>query len=140
MSVTAGEFELIYDPSVGEDERWYINDHTIVRDHRGTWHLIGITHAEPAQPFDELHLAHATAASLHGPWTKQPSALSTDTSCGETHLRAPSEDPLAFDVEDQVGFIDAHASEVMVDEDGGTWISHCGWGQGGVHIAPLTWG
>ena len=26
-------------------------------------------------PFDEVHLAHATAPALHGPWTKQPFAL-----------------------------------------------------------------
>ena len=45
-----GDFELVYDPSVGEDEPWYINDHTFFRDHTGTWHLIGITHAEPMAP------------------------------------------------------------------------------------------
>ena len=59
--IRAGDFELVYDPSVGEAEPWYINDHTFVRDHTGTWHLIGITHAEPWRPFDEMHLAHATA-------------------------------------------------------------------------------
>ena len=84
-----GAFEQIYDPSVGEPERWYINDHTFIRDHEGTWHLIGITHAEPAAPFDERHLAHATAPTLHGPWTKQPFALSIDPAWGETHLWAP---------------------------------------------------
>ena len=47
MSVSAGDFERVYDPSVGESEPWYINDHTFVRDRNGTWHLIGITHAEP---------------------------------------------------------------------------------------------
>jgi hypothetical protein len=26
-----GEFERIYDPSVGENEAWYINDHTHLR-------------------------------------------------------------------------------------------------------------
>ena len=87
--IRAGDFELVYDPSVGELEPWYINDHTIVRDHTGTWHLIGITHAEPAAPFDEVHLAHATAPALHGPWTKQPFALSADPDHGETHLWAP---------------------------------------------------
>ena len=87
--VTVGDFELIYDPSVGEAEPWYINDHTIFRDHTGTWHLIGITHAEPMAPFDEVHLAHATAPELHGPWTKQPFALSADAAWGETHLWAP---------------------------------------------------
>ena len=88
-SVTAGRFERIYDPSVGEPEAWYINDHTFVRDETGTWHLIGITHAEPAAPHDELHLAHATAPALPGPWTKQPFALSTDRAAGEFHLWAP---------------------------------------------------
>lgn len=37
----------------------------------------------------------------------------------------------------QVGTIDAHAAEVVVDEGGRTWVSHCGWGQGGVYLAPL---
>jgi len=292
--VEAGAFERIYDPSVGEAERWYINDHTFIRDRTGTWHLIGITHAEPFAPKDELHLAHATAPALHGPWTKQPFALSTDPGAGETHLWAPhvidhdgrywmfvcaggaspeeyrihlatsddctrwtrhpenplivdgfeardpmvlrvgdrwvmyytatsepggghhivaaaesddlvhwsgrhtvytdelvgsyggptespfvverdgrfllfigpsrigeamarlergeepdwasiysttlvleSDDPLRFDRADEVGRIDAHASEVVVDEHGDTWISHCGWGQRGVYLAPL---
>ncbi len=294
VAVSAGEFELLYDPSVGEAERWYINDHTIFCDHAGTWHLIGITHAEPMAPFDELHLAHATAPALHGPWTKQPHALSTGPAAGETHLWAPhvieadgqfwmfvcaggatketyrihlatspdgtawtrhpenplivdgfeardpmvlrvgdrwvlyytatsepsggahivaavtsddlvhwrgrhvvyqhalsgtmagptespfvvardgryylfigpdwaslleshertgrysnaayrtttvlmSDDPLHFDDAGIVGTINAHAAEVIVDEAGATWISHCGWGQGGVYLAPLSW-
>ena len=290
----AGTFERIYDPSVGEDETWYVNDHTFVRDAFGTWHLFGITHAEPMNPFDETHLAHATAPDLHGPWTKQPFALTADRAWTESVLWAPhviahddrdwmfvcaggpaptefrihlavsddlaswerhgdnplvvdgyeardpmvlrvgdrwvmyytataepgggafvvaatesedlvhwhgrrivytdpmsgtgggptespfvvgrggrwflfigpdwqrltaaleatgrydpsgyrgtrvlvSDDPLHFDLDGQVGFIDAHGSEVVVDADGSTWISHCGWGQGGVHLAPLRW-
>ena len=87
--LSAGDFEPIYDPSVGEAEAWYINDHTIFRDHTGTWHLIGITHAEPMAPFEEVHLAHATAPSLHGPWTKEPYALTADPEHGETQLWAP---------------------------------------------------
>jgi beta-xylosidase len=294
--VVAGTFERIYDPSVGEAEPWYINDHTFMRDRDGTWHLIGITHAEPFAPKDELHLAHATAPDLHGPWTKQPFALSTDPAAGETHLWAPhvidhdgtywmfvcaggatpetyrihlatstvcttwerhpgnplvvdgfeardpmvlrvgdrwvmyytatsepgggqhivaatesddlvhwsgrhvvyrdelagtyggptespfvverdgrfhlfmgpirfgeamarhqrgeradwpsvysttvvleSDDPLHFERADEVGLLDAHAAEVVVDEHGATWVSHCGWGQGGVYLAPLGW-
>lgn len=88
-AVTAGPFTTIYDPSVGEPEQWYINDHTIVRDREGQWHLFGITHREPADPFDETELAHATAPDLHGPWTKQVSALTVDPEYGETHLWAP---------------------------------------------------
>ena len=296
VTVSAGAFERIYDPSIGEPEPWYINDHTFVRDHTGTWHLFGITHAEPANPFDEKHLAHATAPRLQGPWTKQPFALSADDAWGETQLWAPhviahddrywmfvcgggaskmayriqlatsddcttwvrhaanplrvdgyeardpmvlrvddlwvmyytatsepaggnhivaaatsddlvhwtdrhavyvdtlvgtqagptespfvvqrggtyylfigpsqfhellapgvdwrtewkryysstlvlaSDDPLHFDRADEVGVIEAHAAEVVVDVDGATWISHCGWGEGGVYLAPLAWG
>jgi beta-fructofuranosidase len=292
VKVEAGPFERIYDPSVGEAERWYINDHTFVRDHRGTWHLFGITHAEPFAPHDETQLAHATAPALHGPWTKQPVALRADPTLQESVLWAPhavahdgrywmfvcaggpsptqfrlhlatsddcwtwtrhaenplrvdgyeardpmvlrigerwvlyytattapeggnfavvamesddlvrwrgrrvvytdacsgtgggptespfvvarggryflfigpdwqglldahartgrydpaayrrtrvlmSDDPFRFELAGQVGTIDAHAAEVVVDEHGATWVSHCGWGQGGVYLAPL---
>ncbi|MFG3404321.1 hypothetical protein [Streptomyces sp. NPDC048142] len=89
-SVTSGDFVRIYDPSAGESRPWYINDHTFIRDEAtGTWHLFGITHAEPADPEDEDSFAHATAPSLQGPWTKQPMALNVDPSYGESHLWAP---------------------------------------------------
>jgi hypothetical protein len=124
-----GQFVRIYDPSVGADERWYVNDHCFVRGRDGCWHLFGITHAEwdipaleqylnaprdidPAaaaalrdavresalcarregRPWfdahDEKQLAHATSPSLtKGPWRKQPFALVTDAS--ESVLWAP---------------------------------------------------
>ena len=50
-----------------------------------------------------------------------------------------SDDPMHFDVADRVATIDAHAAEVIVDEHGGWWVTHCGWGQGGVWLAPLRW-
>jgi hypothetical protein len=87
--IAAGDFGKIYDPSIGEPVPFYINDHTVVRGPDGTWHLFGITHAEPAAPEDEDSFAHATAPTLHGPWTKQPPALFTDPSFGESHLWAP---------------------------------------------------
>jgi sucrose-6-phosphate hydrolase SacC (GH32 family) len=88
--VGAGEFQKIYDPSVGEPGPWYINDHCFIRDRQGAWHLFGITHAEPLNPLDEKHLAHATAPRLaEGPWTKQPFALSAEDDWGERHLWAP---------------------------------------------------
>ena len=295
--ITVGAFERIYDPSVGERERWYVNDHTFVCDRSGTWHLIGITHAEPMAPKDEKHLCHATARALQGPWEKQAFALSTVEELGETHLWAPhiiehddrywmfvcaggaspeayrihlatstdcwtwqrhpanpivvdgfeardpmvlrvgdrwvmyytatsapggghhvvvatesddlvswsgrrivyedelvgdmagptespfvverrgrwylfigpsdfgaswkrmqrgedpdwastyattivieSDDPLHCEREQIVARIRAHAAEVVVDGHGASWISHCGWGQRGVHLAPLDWG
>jgi beta-fructofuranosidase len=50
-----------------------------------------------------------------------------------------SRDPLAFAADGQVGVVSAHAAEVVEDEDGAVWVSHCGWGQGGVYLAPLQW-
>lgn len=293
MEVVAGAFTRIYDPSVGESEPWYVNDHTFIRDRDGLWHLIGITHEEPAAPDGEVHLAHATALGLHGPWTKRPFATTADPRYHETVLWAPhvithddlywmfvcaggpknayrihlltsddcfnwqrhpsnplvvdgfeardpmvrriedrwvmyytatsepsggqfvviatvsddlvhwegrrivytdalsgtfggptespfvverdgafylfigpdwdrltskleetgrfdqkgyrgtrvlaSTDPFSFDLAHQVGFLDAHAVEVVVDADGSTWASHSGWGEGGVYLAPLRW-
>jgi hypothetical protein len=285
-SVTAGAGELVsarrfvrvYDPSADELKSWYINDHTFIRDDAGTWHLIGITHAEPADPLDEKHFAHATAPSLLGPWTKQPFALAADSQRGESVLWAPhilrhdrayyifycagdadhtkfklhvatsadldnwtrsdanpivvdgfdardpmvlrvgdewvlyytanstpaggdhvvfavtskdlihwgekrtvftaprkgreggptespfvvrrgdayylfcgawegylgtyafkSADPFHFDYVNRIGRIDSHASEIVRDEAGHWYASHAGWGQGGVHLARLTW-
>lgn len=87
---SVGNFTNIYDPSVGESTKWYINDHTLIRDDAtNTWHLFGITHQEPADPEHEHVFAHATAPQLYGPWTKMPNALTIDTGYGETHLWAP---------------------------------------------------
>jgi len=83
-------FFKIYDPGVGEDEPWYINDHCFVRGPDGLWHLFGITHAEPFNPMDEDNLAHATAKALTQiGWKKRPFALSVDEAFGERHLWAP---------------------------------------------------
>jgi beta-fructofuranosidase len=87
--VHAGPFARIYDPSVGERQRWYLNDHAIVHGPDGLWHMFGITHEEPAAPSHEKNFAHATAPSLKGPWTKQPFALAADPAHGEEVLWAP---------------------------------------------------
>ncbi|TVT44316.1 glycosyl hydrolase family 32, partial [Amycolatopsis rhizosphaerae] len=87
--VAVGTFVRIYDPSAGESRQWYLNDHTFIKDTGGTWHVFGITHPEPADPENEIQFAHATAPHLHGPWTKQPFALTVDRAYGETHLWAP---------------------------------------------------
>ena len=87
--VEAGEFHRIYDPSVGESETWYINDHCFVR-RDGVWHLFGITNHLPIISYDEDQFAHAIAASLtQSQWEKQPYALVADASQGETQLWAP---------------------------------------------------
>jgi hypothetical protein len=50
-----------------------------------------------------------------------------------------SEDPLHWDVAQNVGEFKAHASEVVRDERGNWFVSHVGWMNGGLHLAPLTW-
>lgn len=49
-----------------------------------------------------------------------------------------SDDPFHFDVSNRVGHINSHALEVITD-GGVDYISHCGWGQNGVSLAPLSW-
>ena len=90
--VESGPFIKIYDPSVSESVKWYINDHCFVQAQDGIWHMFGITHQEPANPGDEIHFAHATAKTLlQQPWDKQPFALDVARNApwNETHLWAP---------------------------------------------------
>ena len=89
MKVYAGAFTHIYDPSIGESEPWYINDHCIIHD--GTlWHMFGITHAEPANPLEEKFFAHAVSPTLDGAlWEKQLPVLPYSPQDGESHVWAP---------------------------------------------------
>jgi hypothetical protein len=89
MRFEVGPFTRIYDPSAGEPERWYINDHCFVTGPDGCWHMFGITHAEPAAPLDERFLAHATAPDIRGRWTKAAHVMPADPAAGETHVWAP---------------------------------------------------
>jgi beta-fructofuranosidase len=50
-----------------------------------------------------------------------------------------SKDPFSWSIDDKVGHIGAHAAEVVRDIDGTWYISRCGWGRGGVYLAPLYW-
>ena len=47
-----------------------------------------------------------------------------------------SKNPLHFDVDDEVGQVDEHASEVVRDGDD-LYVSGAGWGQGGLFLRPL---
>ena len=89
MKVYSGEFKKIYDPSVGENEKWYINDHTIIKGEDG-YHLFGITHEEPADPLNEKLCAHAfTKDILNTPMEKLPYPFASEESRGELHFWAP---------------------------------------------------
>jgi hypothetical protein len=88
-NIKVGDFKLIYNPSIGEKEPWYINDHCFIYEKTGQWHLFGITRQEPMSPADEDNFAHAISGKLTDIWQKQPFALTTDSNLGEAHLWAP---------------------------------------------------
>jgi hypothetical protein len=50
-----------------------------------------------------------------------------------------SDDPFHWKIDNKVGHFEAHAAEVVRDGKGKWYISRCGWGRGGVYLAPLTW-
>ena len=89
--ITSSEFKRIYNPSVGETEQWYINDHCFIQDKTGLWHMFGITQTEPAKPLEEKFFAHATSTDLlSSQWEKQEHILHADyESWKETHVWAP---------------------------------------------------
>ena len=84
----------LFDQSVGEAERWYIQDHCIVRGEDG-WHLFGITNRQTTppepDPQNEQNFSHAVGGGLlSGMWDKQPYALTADLEAyGERFLWAP---------------------------------------------------
>ena len=89
MKIYAGEFTHIYDPSIGEKENWYINDHCMIHD-GDIWHMFGITHEEPANPLEEKVFAHAVSRGLTSPmWEKKPHVLKYSPNDGESHVWAP---------------------------------------------------
>ena len=92
MHISAGAFQRIYDPSLGQSEAWYINDHCFIQDSTGLWHMFGITRQEPADPLNEKFFAHATSLSLVNPqWQRQPHVLTAleQRPWEETHVWAP---------------------------------------------------
>jgi arabinan endo-1,5-alpha-L-arabinosidase len=50
-----------------------------------------------------------------------------------------SRDPFHWSLDDHVGYLKTHASEVVRDTDGNWYLSHCGNGQKGLYLAPLYW-
>lgn len=59
-----------------------------------------------------------------------------DNACYRRTRVIESDDPFDFRIEHQIATVDSHAAEV-IDANGELWVSHCGWGQRGVYLAPL---
>lgn len=87
---------------------------------------------------------HTTVGTFGGP-TESPFVVRRGktyylfiTDGGTVHVYR-SQDPLHWEMKDEVGTIEAHASEVIRDERGNWFVSHVGWMWGPLSLAPLTW-
>lgn len=100
-------FQHVFDPSDGEKEAWYLNDHCLIRGKDGVWHLFGITHKEPADPDHESFFLHATAPDVKGPWKKQAPVMTVDAAFNETVVWAPH----------------------VIEHDGKYWMFYCAGGK-----------
>ncbi len=49
-----------------------------------------------------------------------------------------SDDPFAWTEAARIATLPAHAAEVIETPEGDTFLSSCGWGMGGVYLAPLS--
>lgn len=90
IRLVPGDRRRLLDASPSADEPWYINDHTLIRDREGRWHVFGIWHPEPADPAHERLFLHASTADLEGaPWTIHDPVIPARTEIGEEHVWAP---------------------------------------------------
>ena len=90
IQLIPGTKRRLLDASPSAAEPWYINDHTLIQDEGGRWHVFGIWHAEPAAPLDETMFLHASADDLAGAqWSVHDPVLHARTELGETHVWAP---------------------------------------------------
>lgn len=105
LTLRPGRKERLIDASPSSADPWYINDHTLVRDDEGIWHLFGIWHAEPAAPLDETKFLHASAPKLSfDSWKVHEPVLHARNDLGETHVWAPH----------------------VIRHDGRYWMFYCG--------------
>lgn len=119
-------------PTGGHHTVLYRTSHDLVR-----WSDRKIAYTDPTtgtgggvteSPFVYRHDGHWYL--FIGPRPSQEAYIGTDVFV--------SDDPFHFDVKDRVGHIKSHALEV-VTVDGENFVSHSGWGQGGLFLAPLVW-
>lgn len=90
VRLVPGTKRRLLDASPSASEPWYINDHTLIQDGEGRWHVFGIWHPEPADPLDETMFLHASAQDLtDAEWTVHDPVLHARTEIGETHVWAP---------------------------------------------------
>ena len=116
----SGEWKSLFKP---QTHGCYINDHTLIKDSRGKWHLFGIT-SFTGSPKDERYFAHGEGVSLDTEFAEGKPVIDKGTM--------------------PVTVLQAHAPEI-IEENGKYYITTCGWIKspnpipGAVAIAPLDW-
>lgn len=92
--VSLGPPVVVYTPSNGR----YLNEPTLIRgpgpgpdpSPDPIWHVFANSNTGKGEPWGERQLLHATAPTLHGPWTTQPDILTaTDPGSTDGVLHAP---------------------------------------------------
>lgn len=98
VEVSQGGWVRIFDARSFLGAEHAVNDHCLVRDAGGRWHLFGIFQAQSRWDEELETFVHAVAAppaepgsmtSLRFEFANPPFALKRDASLGETHLWAP---------------------------------------------------
>ena len=94
-----GSMVHVFDTRTIPGGPWYVNDHTLVQDRNGAWHLFGIFHHEPIGEDTEIDFIHAVSEerdpARFGEASFDPApapfdiALRADRAIGETHIWAP---------------------------------------------------
>lgn len=93
MQIKCSKFKRILDPSIRDFQRiyskiFYINDHTLIHKD-GQWHVIGITHEEPAAPLEEKSFLHAVGKKIRGQFSRLADNFYYSPKDKETHIWAP---------------------------------------------------
>jgi hypothetical protein len=128
---------------VGEEWLMY---YTATARPEGGNHIVACVSSPDLKHWDRRRVAftHPREGSFGGP-TESPFVVRRGASyylfaCdGGTTTAYLSRNPFHWEFKDRVGTIQAHAAEVVRDQDGKWYISHAGWEHGGLSLAPLVW-
>lgn len=123
--IQQGAMERIFDSRGYASTPCYVNDHTLVRDAEGRWHLFGIFHAETFNSGDEREFVHAVSSSARTPgggsaamnYAPVPVGLTAEPRLGERHIWAPHVLPFAG------GYLMAYHSGGRHNHDAGLRIA-----------------
>ncbi len=137
------------DPMVIQADDQYIMYYTALDDRPTGNHIIVYRTSDDLLNWSPRHTAfiHEATGTYNGP-TESPYVTQKDNHFylftgpdGDYRRTAVygSSTPYHWDRSDLVTHVNSHAAEVIQDNDGSWYVSHCGWYYDGVYLSPLTW-